>query len=176
MIAIILLVKLNGGIVVCTYKFCLNLYRLVLSHQEKGQESSLDEQQVRLLNTATRQTLLGIMMGIAITFGMAAVALNVFLSINIPGSIYNRLPVIWALSLLFMGFTTSIYLGFKVNQKYYDKCCGICHRRLENVCEYMAKGNGDKCTETDPEKGLSDLQVARVNSASTATNAGSVAV
>merc|ERR1712087_466211 len=48
-IAIALTFKLDFGVFVMTYKFCMNLYRLVLSQQHSnlsGQQSSLDKKQI----------------------------------------------------------------------------------------------------------------------------------
>ena len=147
---------MDGGVFVLTYKFCNNLYRLVLA-QQVDTSSTLDKKQITLLETATKQTLLGMMMALSIDISMVAIALNVFIQVDLAGSVHNRLIIIWALSLLFIGFTTAIYMGFKVNEEQYTCLCRTCHHRLERLCERMAK----RSAQNDVE-----LQVSRVNSAS----------
>ena len=165
-IAVILMTLMSNGIVIhLTYRFCHNLYRLVLAQHSTltraprsppscsstenpncissklESKSSLNERQIGLLQTATKQTVLGIAMGVAVNGCLVTLAVTVFVQLEVLEDGVNRTIIFWAMSLLFIGLTSSIYLGFRVNEKYYDKCFGICHRRMERICQSMAERN-----------------------------------
>lgn len=66
-------------------------------------------------------------------------AVTVFVQLEVIEDGVHRTIIFWAMGLLFIVLTSSIYLRFRVNEKYYNRCCGICHRIVERMCQSMAE-------------------------------------
>ena len=130
----------NASVFHLTYTFAHRLYSLVLSQRRNAYNAdieALDEREMGLLQTVTKNTNLGILMAISITCSMTVLASMNFLEIQ--RRVHARFIVLWTLSLQYIGLTTSIYLGFRGNEKHYNFCCTLCQKKLTKICAQMVE-------------------------------------
>ena len=102
----------------------------VHTHDSKKQEA-VDEE---LLQSVTKLAWLCTMQIIAL--GSMALILGI-LSI-IGSNIYIHTIWEWFIGFFICNMVTYIFLGFKVNDKYYKFLCGCCHSRCKRKCHSMA--------------------------------------
>eukprot|EP01084_Bolivina_argentea_P251832 422526_1 len=129
------------GLFALIYSFNKNLFFLVLKEKRNVVNNvniQLSENQISMLKTVTKQTLLGsILLG-----GILFLLFSSLILVAIVGNNINVLLVIFPWFLLITVYATmpSIYLGLTMNEKEYFFCCGRCHYCCKGLCESFAEG------------------------------------
>ena len=132
-------------------------YDSTINFDKNSQEGNA--QNIRLLDTVTKQCIIGTVL----TFANQMFAATNFISFMLP-------PSDWETSMVFIYLVRAIesvfvcallYLGLQMNHKEYIKICGLCHNAVYDCCVTTTKK--DVCNEMNEYHRMSDSTIELSN-------------
>ena len=150
---IILVVLLIVGYIDLLYTFNHNLFLLVLSQTT---DIELNERQHTLLNTIRKHSILaGFMLFTSFTLIILLFLISYYRSKYgyAISATPNIIGTLWAFSFFIFVNTgpLCIYLGFEMNRNLYNKLCGLCDKKCENICISVVEKRLKKQSQTAPD-------------------------